>query len=159
MSHNQIRLYFQDRTLGIGKAIMKCNMSQNQMVTNPIMPVPVDVWNWYSSQIIQYVTESEFFTNGFNDPRNHDAMKLMTPFGNYWILWLSDSVTYWILWQVYLFQSLSRSKRFLIVGSLSDAVSVLLLTRGLPPGHWMHNHAVTTARSWWLRTWRMTGRG
>ena len=39
MSHNQIRLHFQDRTLGIGKAIMKCNMSQNQMVTNPIMPV------------------------------------------------------------------------------------------------------------------------
>ena len=43
MSHNQIRLHFQDRTLGIGEAITESNMSQNQMVTNPIMPVTVDV--------------------------------------------------------------------------------------------------------------------
>ena len=66
---------------------------------NSIMPVPeYDIWNWYSSERILFVTKSEFLTNGFNDPMKQDSMKPMTSYGHYWILWLSDSVTYCTLW-------------------------------------------------------------
>ena len=57
------------------------------------MPVTeYDIWNWYSSERILYVTKSEFLTNGFNDPMKQDSMKPMTSMGiigfcDYLILW------------------------------------------------------------------------